>query len=141
MQVSTPATKARKSECTCADSGSAKTIFHAVHCDTTFQVPWIALLNHLGQLFESSPCEPCHLWQVQALPKIHAYDEEILGDFWVNDATHMLHYLLKMLAGMQRLDQQWLGVEDEEAAGLSCADPSPRQRQHVRSRMFLHAPL
>jgi hypothetical protein len=53
-----------------------------------------------------------------ALPKIHAYYEEILGDFSVNDATHMLHYLLKMLAGMQRLDQQWLGVEDAEAAGL-----------------------
>ena len=58
------------------------------------------------------------LWQVQALPKIHAYYEEILGDFSVNDATHMLHYLLKVLAAMQRLDQQWLGVEDEEAAGL-----------------------
>ena len=59
-----------------------------------------------------------HVWQVQALPKIRAYYEEILGDFSVNDATHMLHYLLKMLESMQRLDQQWVGVADEEAAGL-----------------------
>ena len=44
--------------------------------------------------------------------------EEILGDFSVNDATHMLHYLLKMLEGMQRLDQQWIGAMDDEAAGL-----------------------
>ena len=46
------------------------------------------------------------------------YYEEILGDFSVNDVTHTLHYLLKMLENMQRLDQQWLGVEGEEAAGL-----------------------
>ena len=59
-----------------------------------------------------------HLWQVQALPKIRAYYEEILGDFSVNDVTHMLHYLLKMLESMQRLDQQWVGAADEEAAGL-----------------------
>ena len=45
-----------------------------------------------------------HVWQVQALPKIHAYYEEILGDFSINDVTHMLHYLLKMLENMQRLD-------------------------------------
>ena len=55
---------------------------------------------------------------MQALPKIRAYYEEILGDFSVNDATHMLHYLLKMLESMQRLDQQWGGAADDEAAGL-----------------------
>ena len=48
-----------------------------------------------------------HVWQQQALPKIHAYYEEILGDFSVNDATHLLHYLLKMLGNMQRLDEAW----------------------------------
>lgn len=55
-----------------------------------------------------------HLWQVQALPKIRAYYGEILGDFSVNDLTHMLHYLLKMLENMQRLDQAWVGAVDED---------------------------
>lgn len=58
-----------------------------------------------------------HVWHALALPKIRAYYDEILGDFSVNDLTHMLHYLLKMLENMQRLDQAWLGsVEDEDGA-------------------------
>jgi DNA-binding MarR family transcriptional regulator len=57
-----------------------------------------------------------HIWQALALPKIHAYYEEILGDFSVNDVTHMLHYLLKMLENMQRLDQDWVGAVDDEGA-------------------------
>jgi DNA-binding MarR family transcriptional regulator len=58
------------------------------------------------------------VWQAQALPKIRAYYGEILGDFSVNDLTHMLHYLLKMLENMQRLDQAWTGSggEDDGAA-------------------------
>jgi DNA-binding MarR family transcriptional regulator len=55
-----------------------------------------------------------HVWQAQALPKIHAYYEEILGDFSVNDVTHMLHYLLKMLENMQRLDHEWVGAADDD---------------------------
>ena len=55
-----------------------------------------------------------HVWQALALPKIHAYYEEILGDFSVNDVTHMLHYLLKMLENMQRLDQDWVGTVDDD---------------------------
>ena len=55
-----------------------------------------------------------HVWQALALPKIRAYYGEILGDFSVNDLTHMLHYLLKMLENMQRLDQAWVGAGDEE---------------------------
>ncbi len=55
-----------------------------------------------------------HVWQALALPKIHAYYEEILGDFSVNDVTHTLHYLLKMLENMQRLDARW--HDDHEAA-------------------------
>jgi DNA-binding MarR family transcriptional regulator len=54
------------------------------------------------------------VWHAQALPKINAYYEEILGDFSVNDLTHMLHYLLKMLENMQRLDQAWLGSGEED---------------------------
>ena len=45
-----------------------------------------------------------HVWQDLALPKIHAYYGAILADFSVNDVTHTLHYLLKILENMQRLD-------------------------------------
>ena len=53
-----------------------------------------------------------HVWQDLALPKIHGYYDAILGDFSVNDVTHTLHYLLKILENMQRLDAQRHG-EDE----------------------------
>ena len=55
-----------------------------------------------------------HLWQVLAQPKIRAYYDEILADFSVNDVTHTLHYLLKMLENMQRLDTERLSAEDGE---------------------------
>lgn len=55
-----------------------------------------------------------HVWHALAQPKIRAYYEEILGDFSVNDVTHMLHYLLKMLENMQRLDEAWVGSPDDE---------------------------
>jgi DNA-binding MarR family transcriptional regulator len=56
------------------------------------------------------------VWQVEALPKIHAYYEQILSDFSINDITHTLHYLLKILENMQRLDAEVHGengVEEE----------------------------
>ncbi len=58
------------------------------------------------------------VWQQQALPKIHAYYEQVLGDFSVNDMSHALHYLLKMLDRMEQIDLQnggGDGVGDEEA--------------------------
>ena len=45
-----------------------------------------------------------HVWRAQAVPKIYAYYERILADFSINDMTHTLHYLLKMLENMRRLD-------------------------------------
>jgi DNA-binding MarR family transcriptional regulator len=45
-----------------------------------------------------------HVWQVLALPKIRGYYDQILADFSVNDVTHTLHYLLKILENMERLD-------------------------------------
>jgi DNA-binding MarR family transcriptional regulator len=45
-----------------------------------------------------------HVWQVLARPKIRAYYEQILADFSINDTTHALHYLLKILENMKRLD-------------------------------------
>ena len=56
-----------------------------------------------------------HVWQDLALPKIHGYYDAILADFSVNDVTHALHYLLKILENMQRLDAQWLTADDGEA--------------------------
>ncbi len=49
-----------------------------------------------------------HVWHVLARPKILTYYEEILGDFSINDVTHTLHYLLKILENMQRLDVDWV---------------------------------
>jgi DNA-binding MarR family transcriptional regulator len=60
-----------------------------------------------------------HVWLVQALPKIHTYYEQILADFSINDMTHTLHYLLKMLENMERVDvegQDRNGAGDEEPA-------------------------
>ena len=45
-----------------------------------------------------------HVWQDLALPKIHAYYDQVLADFSINDAARMLHYLLCILENMQRLD-------------------------------------
>jgi len=53
-----------------------------------------------------------HVWQDLALPKIRAYYEQILADFSINDVTHTLHYLLKMLENMQRIDGERGAVED-----------------------------
>ena len=47
-----------------------------------------------------------HVWQVLAQPKIRAYYDEILADFSINDVTHTLHYMLKILENMQRLDAE-----------------------------------
>jgi DNA-binding MarR family transcriptional regulator len=56
-----------------------------------------------------------HVWQDLALPKIRAYYEQILADFSINDVTHTLHYLLKMLENMQRLDTERGAVEEDAA--------------------------
>jgi hypothetical protein len=45
--------------------------------------------------------------------KIRAYYGEILGDFSVNDLTHMLHYLPKMLATCSR----WTKLAGDRAGG------------------------
>lgn len=47
-----------------------------------------------------------HVWQVLAQPKIRNYYEGVLADFSVNDLTHTLHYLLKMLENMERVDKE-----------------------------------
>ena len=41
---------------------------------------------------------------MQAMPKIHAFYDQALADFSTNDIAHTLHYLLKLLDNMDRLD-------------------------------------
>ena len=47
---------------------------------------------------------------------VHGYYEAILADYSVNDVTHTLHYLLKILENMQRLDAERLTAEDGDEA-------------------------
>jgi DNA-binding MarR family transcriptional regulator len=56
-----------------------------------------------------------HVWLVQALPKIHGYYEQVLDGFSVNDIAHTLHYLLKLLENMQRVDAVQGGNGESEA--------------------------
>ena len=52
------------------------------------------------------------VWQRKALPKIHAFYEQALDGFSSNDMVHTVHYLLKMLENMKRID----GSDGEEEA-------------------------
>ena len=58
------------------------------------------------------------VWRAQALPKIFGYYDEVLAGFSVNDVAHTLHYLLRLLENMQRLD----------APGRAAAGPSSRRK-------------
>jgi DNA-binding MarR family transcriptional regulator len=44
------------------------------------------------------------VWNNEAIPRINDYYEQALQDFSVGDLTHTLHYLLKLLENMKRLD-------------------------------------
>jgi DNA-binding MarR family transcriptional regulator len=57
------------------------------------------------------------VWLNFALPKIHDYYSQVLQDFSLNDTVHAVHYLLKILHNMQRLDQP--DAEDARAPSLS----------------------
>jgi len=59
------------------------------------------------------------VWKIEAQPKIYAYYEQVLEGFSVNDVTHTLHYLLKLLENMQKVDDRQGGAEEpaEEPAG------------------------
>ncbi|MEY4752785.1 MAG: hypothetical protein RJA44_460 [Pseudomonadota bacterium] len=62
------------------------------------------------------------VWATQALPKIEAYYEQVLGDFSINDLSHTLHYLLKMLDNMRRLDAEGSGHAEPGDSGDAAAD-------------------
>ena len=67
------------------------------------------------------------VWQVHAQPKIRAYYTQVLGDFSVNDLTHTLHYLLKILQNMERLDTERGQVED------AAVEPKPAARRRAQA--------
>jgi DNA-binding MarR family transcriptional regulator len=56
-----------------------------------------------------------HVWEQEAQPKIRAYYESALADFSTGDLTHTLHYLLKLLENMERIDQT-APIEEELGA-------------------------
>jgi len=44
------------------------------------------------------------LWLHDAQPKIRAYYDQVLDQFSMGDITHALHYMLKLLDNMKRID-------------------------------------
>jgi DNA-binding MarR family transcriptional regulator len=66
-----------------------------------------------------------HVWRVLARPKIRAYYEAVLEDFSVNDVAHALHYLLKILGNMERIDAGRAGAE--EGAGEDAGEGAGEQ--------------
>jgi hypothetical protein len=52
------------------------------------------------------------LWIEQVAPKIQAYYENVLANFSSDDMTHALHYLLKLLDNMKRVDEREHVMDD-----------------------------
>jgi DNA-binding MarR family transcriptional regulator len=47
-----------------------------------------------------------HVWRDLALPKIRTYYEQVLNEFSTSDMAHTLHYMLKLLDNMVKVDLQ-----------------------------------
>jgi DNA-binding MarR family transcriptional regulator len=56
-----------------------------------------------------------HVWLDQAQPKIKAYYEQVLQDFSMGDMAHTLHYFLKLLDNMEKIDRAAPEEESSEA--------------------------
>ncbi len=55
------------------------------------------------------------VWLKDAQPKIRAYYAQALDGFSLGDITHALHYLMKLLENMERIDGDAPGDVGEEA--------------------------
>jgi len=55
-----------------------------------------------------------HVWLAQAQPKIYNYYEQALDGFSVNDIAHTLHYLLRLLENMERVDAAQGGAAEAD---------------------------
>jgi DNA-binding MarR family transcriptional regulator len=53
------------------------------------------------------------IWEIDAQPKIRTYYEAALTDFSTGDLAHTLHYLIKLLDNMEKIDQS-LGPSTED---------------------------
>jgi len=53
-------------------------------------------------------------WEERARPKIHRFYEQALGDMSTSDMTHTLHYLLRLLENMKRLDDEADGDTEDD---------------------------
>ena len=54
-----------------------------------------------------------HVWQDLAQPKIRDYYADVLSDFSITDSAHLLHYLVKVLDNMKRVDARGRGSEGD----------------------------
>lgn len=63
------------------------------------------------------------VWRAQAMPRIHAYYTQALATFSTSDITHTLHYLLKLLENMRRIDDE----RDSEDDARSSEPDGPRE--------------
>lgn len=62
------------------------------------------------------------VWVNEAQPNIRRYYGQVLADFSVGDMAHTLHYLLKLLENMQRLDGEGgASAEDAQEAPVATA--------------------
>lgn len=66
-----------------------------------------------------------HVWEELAQPKIRAYYDQVLSDFSGDDLSHALHYLLKLLGNMERVDAG-------ASAGNDAAAPAAAQMKKPR---------
>ena len=55
-----------------------------------------------------------HIWMDLAQPKIKAYYEQALQDFSMGDMAHTLHYFLKLLDNMEKIDQKIPESEEDD---------------------------
>jgi len=66
------------------------------------------------------------VWVNEAQPNIRRYYGQVLADFSVGDMAHTLHYLLKLLGNMERLDGEGAasGEDDPQEAQQEASAPA-----------------
>lgn len=77
------------------------------------------------------------VWQQEAQPKIRDYYEQALEGFSSADMTHLLHYLLKLLGNMTRIDEHHGAGspeldDDEGGTQKSAANPTKLGAQSAK---------
>lgn len=73
-------------------------------------------------------------WEQGAQAKIEDYYARALEGFSVGDQVHALHYLLKLLDNMQRIDAAQGADEGDGPGGVQAAPPEPRMPEDGSGR-------